>query len=211
MLGMATLSFYNEIQVCECPICFYDLKEKIKELFFLDKNQINNCLISYIDKDSEIHYIMNEEQYEKIIPFIESIILRLEISDEDKYLTIEPLVDEEYGIYKLDCDKDKSTIDEDNIEYEEYDDFYEEYEGNEVDENENEKIKNLTKIHEGIECNLCGCKNIIGIRYLCGICKNYNLCEECEKLIGKEHNHPLLKIRNPQSAPLSFSCELSNK
>ena len=172
MLGMATYSFYDEIEISECPSNYNDLKEKIKELYILDEKQIENCLINYIDNDCNdrsIHYIFNEEQYQDVIPKIESIILNIEIINDDKYLTIEDLIDE-LNLLKV---KDE---------------------------------KNLEKI----KCSLCGTENF-KIRYLCGICSDFNLCQKCEEDNGRNHGHPLLKIRSPELAPISFSYKLEVK
>lgn len=35
------------------------------------------------------------------------------------------------------------------------------------------------RIHRGIRCDACNCLNIRGIRYMCNICPNYDLCETC--------------------------------
>jgi hypothetical protein len=52
-------------------------------------------------------------------------------------------------------------------------------------------------VHEGVQCNACGFP-LVGIRYKCGICVEYNLCEDCEKLQDIHPiDHPLLKIRVP--------------
>ncbi len=61
--------------------------------------------------------------------------------------------------------------------------------------NNNNKIKT---IHSGIKCNLCEKKPIIGIRYKCSICKDFNLCEECEEknYRKKIHIHDLIKLRD---------------
>ena len=52
-------------------------------------------------------------------------------------------------------------------------------------------------IHEGIKCNNCSKKPIIGERYQCSQCPNYNLCKNCEEenSITLKHNHNFIKIR----------------
>ena len=52
-------------------------------------------------------------------------------------------------------------------------------------------------IHEGIKCNICHANPIIGERYKCSICPNYNLCKECEEENAKnlQHKHNFIKIR----------------
>ena len=214
MLGMATFSFYNEIQIAECPPSFYELKEKIKFLYILDEDQINKIIISYQDSDAQHHYISNEDEFDKVIPKIESIILTIEILDDDKYLTIDPSFEEEFNsIYLLNLNNDNKDNDDYYGFYYDMDDLNritEECFAGEIDEVEDEKDKEDKEIvHNGIKCNICGDENIEGIRYLCGICDNFNLCQKCEKVSGEEHNHPLLKIRNPQYAPLSFKCKLA--
>ena len=77
---------------------------------------------------------------------------------------------------------------------------------------ENVKIKNDGKIiHLGIKCSLCKCENIEGIRFLCGICHDFNICQKCEEKFGRSHGHPLLKIRNPELAPSFFECKITDK
>ena len=213
MSRMVTFSFYDEIQIIECPSSFYELKEKIKFLYIIDETQIEKIIISYQDSDAQRHYISNEEEFDKIIPKIESIVLILEILDDDKYLTIEPSFEEEYNnIYLLNLSNDNKDNDEYYGIYYDMDDLdkiTEECTAGETDEKDSEeKEENKENVHNGIKCNICGEENIEGIRYLCGICDNYNLCQKCEKVKGQEHNHPLLKIRNPQYAPLSFKCKL---
>ena len=54
--------------------------------------------------------------------------------------------------------------------------------------------------HHGIKCDLCGKNPIIGYRYKCTICKNYNLCENCEIKNSEtlEHEHNFIKMRNEE-------------
>ena len=226
MLGMITFSFYNEIEISECPDNLYDLKQKIKELYMLSQNQIDNCVLSYIDKEGCHNYIIKEEQFEQVIPIVESIIIKVEIIDECKYITIDNMVDEEYQLYKLDKANDDEDIQYDEIkEYinsgEKKEDIKEDEKKDKNEEEKEEKMEEekeeekeskkegIKPIHYGIKCNICGCKEIKGVRYWCGVCSNYNMCQECENKYGRKHNHPLLKIRNPELCPISFTCKIN--
>eukprot|EP01022_Parablepharisma_sp_SALTPOND_P015993 TRINITY_DN22_c0_g3_i1.p1 TRINITY_DN22_c0_g3~~TRINITY_DN22_c0_g3_i1.p1 ORF type:complete len:4095 (+),score=552.02 TRINITY_DN22_c0_g3_i1:5895-18179(+) len=58
---------------------------------------------------------------------------------------------------------------------------------------------NGNKIHEGIDCDVCGKKNIPDVRYMCGNCDEYNLCEECYTKERNKHNphHVFIKLTKP--------------
>ena len=43
-------------------------------------------------------------------------------------------------------------------------------------------------IHNGIQCNYCKKNPIVGYRYKCIECPDYNLCQICEKVVEHEHN-----------------------
>ena len=43
-------------------------------------------------------------------------------------------------------------------------------------------------VHNGITCNYCKKCPIVGYRYKCMECPNYNLCQLCEKVVEHEHN-----------------------
>jgi len=45
----------------------------------------------------------------------------------------------------------------------------------------------------GVSCNHCG-KQVIGVRYMCTVCAEFNLCTRCEE--DTEHDHALMKIKN---------------
>ena len=49
--------------------------------------------------------------------------------------------------------------------------------------------------HEGIKCNVCFKSPIVGYRYKCVSCNNYNLCEECEEANEKSNAHPHFFIK----------------
>ena len=60
--------------------------------------------------------------------------------------------------------------------------------------------------HTGIKCKGCGLNSIIGCRYKCSICNNFDYCEKCEKQFAEKHGHPFLKIYNKNMTPIFFKC-----
>lgn len=49
---------------------------------------------------------------------------------------------------------------------------------------------------------------IVGIRYKCAVCSNYDLCSKCEA--SSDHPHPFLKIKHPSQAPLKLFVVLND-
>ena len=51
-------------------------------------------------------------------------------------------------------------------------------------------------VHNEIKCLRCFTEPIIGNRYKCLVCRNYNLCEKCYKsnLLSLDHNHQFIKF-----------------
>ena len=205
MSSMATFTFFGEIQISKCPSNLYDLKQTIKRLYTLDDSQIEDCLISYT-MNGHHHFILKEEDYKKIIPIIETIVIKIEISDIDKYLTIDPMIDEEYELYQLENVTKKGDEIDKNIDEYNADD-YNLYENMEIEGDGDGKGTDTPNTPNGIKCNICE-EEIQGIRYLCGVCQDFNMCEKCEIKEGMEHNHPLLKIRSPDLAPTLFKCKI---
>ena len=108
MSSMVTFTFYNEIQIAECPSSLDELKQTIKKLYLLSDTQIDNCLISYI-RNNKHYYIFTEEEFQKAKLIIEFVVIKIELSDEDKYVNIDPLIDEEYEVFKLDKKEKKQS------------------------------------------------------------------------------------------------------
>ena len=63
-----------------------------------------------------------------------------------------------------------------------------------------QKENQLNEEHPNVICNNCF-EKIIGRRFICSECNNYNLCQQCEKLFFKKqiHNrkHVLIQINSP--------------
>ena len=65
---------------------------------------------------------------------------------------------------------------------------------------ENLNFSTLKIEHKGIKCSQCFKEPIIGFRYKCSICDNYNLCEVCENnnAASGDHPHDFIKIRKEE-------------
>lgn len=65
-------------------------------------------------------------------------------------------------------------------------------------------------VHDGVCCDMCKMSPIMGLRYKCSVCPNYDLCEKCEMENWKEHNHPMIKYRQSQFKPRGPCSFLDN-
>ena len=63
----------------------------------------------------------------------------------------------------------------------------------------------ISKVHHGVICSQCK-ENVVGIRYKCYVCKDYDLCEKCEEIIKEKHGHPMIKINSPDMYPSTINC-----
>lgn len=53
-------------------------------------------------------------------------------------------------------------------------------------------------VHTGVTCDMCGVSPLVGVRYKCKTCRNYDLCEACEAKEVHPADHMLMKIRVPK-------------
>jgi next-to-BRCA1 protein 1 len=61
--------------------------------------------------------------------------------------------------------------------------------------------------HQNVACDGCGVHPILGVRYKCCICKNFDFCENCEEKLG--HEHPFIKIVAPDNAPTAIIAAIN--
>lgn len=68
------------------------------------------------------------------------------------------------------------------------------------EEEESKEIPNKAPIvHQKVSCDGCEVSPIVGIRYKCSVCKDFDFCSNCEERLA--HEHPFLKIRHPNNVP----------
>merc|ERR1719238_523640 len=68
---------------------------------------------------------------------------------------------------------------------------------NVIDEARDNLEAEFGPVHRNVSCDVCGQDGIIGTRYKCTICPNYDLCSTCEPL--HDRSHPMIKINVPLS------------
>ena len=207
----------NEINTLKKEI---ENKEKtIKEQESTIKNNVNykNVIEKYkpiIKKINEYKKqveeykskIQKNDEYEKQIKEYKSEI--------DKSKLIQNKQKSEIEKYKSEIDKSKLIQNKQKKEIEKYKSEIEKIKLNLINNEQkqeellkksNQKEENLNFLivktkHKGIKCDQCFKEPIIGFRYKCSQCQNYNLCEVCEdnNAVFGYHPHDFIKIRKEQ-------------
>jgi len=56
-------------------------------------------------------------------------------------------------------------------------------------------------IHHGIVCDGCQATPIVGTRFKCTVCNDFDLCEQCEAKGVHQADHPLMKLKMARRGP----------
>ena len=78
-----------------------------------------------------------------------------------------------------------------------------------TEKSDQKKLSKYKTVHEGIKCEKCFTDPIIGIRYKCSVCKEYNLCEKCEEE-NEEHEHDFIKLKKKHKDNKEFEINTNN-
>jgi len=68
-----------------------------------------------------------------------------------------------------------------------------------------------THQHMYVTCDGCGVSPIVGNRYKCAVCEDFDYCENCEELYKDVHIHPFIKIRTYERAPVRIMCAIRDE
>ncbi len=198
--------------------------EDVNELIFLCENvEISNeeqyQKILSLNKRITIFILVSEKSkiYQKEEKYIlENIEEKEKLEDKKEENIIENIINTKIGIKeeKLEDKKEENIIEniintkigikEEKLEDKKEENIIENIINTKIG-NKNEKLEDEKEaIHKNVRCDGCKKYPIIGIRYKCTICHNFDYCEECEKKFNEEHNHPFLKIRKPELAHFAY-------
>ena len=202
---MLVVEMNEKVKAIRIPEDYNGLIKAVSKEYFLSKEQISKIFFTYKDEEGNSVYMTNNEDFLHAIPLAEITVFQVEFKEgekEKKQSSIDSLlangnidaIIERANKRIIELTKEKKT------------------ENNKSEKLKNKKNAKINKIKDrndgdGVKCSQCN-NDIKGIRYMCGVCHNFNLCEECEKEFGMRHNHPLLKIRKPELTPIEFSCTL---
>ena len=157
----------------------------------INNGNIDNNKENYNNKnenldDSEYNLKVFEEDFNKNFDNLQKSMKNSNMEEYNKYKNSEEIKEKEFEnnikkIIESNVDNIKNEIINSIIEASKID-----------NRPKQKKAKNKVE-HNGIKCNNCGMFPIIGIRYKCIECDNYNFCEKCEKT--RNHPHLFYKIR----------------
>jgi hypothetical protein len=70
--------------------------------------------------------------------------------------------------------------------------------------------KTNNSVHPNVRCDGCNIHPIVGSRFKCSICKDFDFCEDCEnKNVG--HKHAFIKIRSAQLEPIKIITQIKEE
>ena len=221
---------YNGVStLIEMPCSFCDLLTVITKCYLISCDSVVKLKVAYVDMEGDEIDISNENDYEALEMYMQfehknimELIINNKNDEENKEMSCGMESDvkgNESKVILLSTDEIQKEIEE--ITQQElpamlsklYDELKQKVEMklqerilNKLNQNllsqsqnKGSKLYN-TNEHIGIHCNNCDCYPIKGIRYKCSVCNCFNLCENCEVLVGDKHEHPLYKLNSPSMA-----------
>ena len=176
-----------------------EYKNQIEEY----KKEIENSKLNQIN---QINQNKNNEEYQKTLKEEIDNSLKKKYENELKNQIIElnnllnKKLDEDILLFKSQYDKNFEEKDKEILlKFNEISELVLKSKLSKIEIKEEKKnpIPKCKIEHKGIKCKKCFQEPIIGYRYKCSICNDYNLCEKCEEENSKteEHPHDFIKIR----------------
>lgn len=101
-------------------------------------------------------------------------------------------------LIKKELEKQQKTIMENLMNCPQISEMVDQADAEKIINQDSEKNANQV-VHANVACDGCNVSPIVGPRFKCSICKNFDYCQTCEERRG--HEHAFLKIANPSQAP----------
>ena len=132
----------------------------------------NDSPISTISEPQEQHFSQDQNKPDLVVPTSEQI-QNLQAIDDYIDKSIASKLPDIAMLVKAYFENDKHS-------------------GRQVDES----LELNKSVHSHYYCDHCGADPIIGVRYKCSVCPDFDICERCERTIL--HPHLFLKINHPK-------------
>jgi hypothetical protein len=81
---------------------------------------------------------------------------------------------------------------------------------NPVGSSSSSSVSQNAPVHKGIICDGCGVRDIVGCRFKCTVCHDFDLCQACEAKGVHPAEHPLLKYKEPNQVHQGVICDGCN-
>ena len=76
--------------------------------------------------------------------------------------------------------------------------------------NQNLSVDTTEKaVHTRVACDGCDAYPVVGVRYKCSVCKNFDFCEKCEE--KATHPHAFIKLNSPDIHPISIITAIDDE
>ena len=186
-----------------------EYKSQIEEY----KKEIENSKLNQMNKNK------NNEEFQKTIKEELEKALKEKYENELKKQMIElnnilnKKLNENINIFKSQYDKNfEKKENEMKQKFNEMSELVLKSKLSKIEKKEDNIIPKCKIEHKGIKCKKCFQEPIIGYRYKCSVCNNYNLCEKCEEENSKteEHPHDFIKIRKEKNNNIEISEIMDN-
>ena len=194
----------NKNKIDECKIKIDEYKDFLTRSQKVILNRVNldeqkRKINNKMEKQKN-EFIIAKEEYEKILKE------KYEKELEDQIIKISKMLNQRFEIKKNEIKnsyeqaykaKEKEMENKFNVMVDSMNSKLEENNNN----NNNINLSSICNtIHHGIKCQKCFKEPIVGYRYKCSECNDYDLCQDCEEenFIKGDHPHDFIKIRNEQ-------------
>ena len=184
------------------------LKKEEREKYKGNKNEnLSDQNLSDKEKKEKNFEEFEAKKLSKIVKIKEKRLIRIENNPERKEKILEKTNQKIEKILNKIKEKKEKINNKDNKNNKNGD----KNENQEKNNNKTNKTNetNEHSIHGNVKCNGCNVFPIVGIRYKCVKCDNFDYCEKCKEKNWEEHKHPMTKLRTPRpryGMQMNFSC-----
>ena len=215
--NMINLLISNKINKINILISTKNNFEEDLEIKRKNSSKLNESFCAIFNNYNEKYLFFFISQITKYFKYLilKKLISNLNQNSENKISSLNEILLSQIQIFNKGINKlkdiEKNKLSQINIDDFKYCNFHSKI-------NNNESIIYCSTIHNNIKCENCLIIPIVGVRFKCCICENYNLCVNCEEknsyLHFHEHNNFILireELRNKNDKYFySYKC-LNNK